>query len=196
MLTSISPLGERARHNRWAVTVAWYLTASVAAGGAVGLALGALGALLGLPPAARAIGWAVLAAPAVLVDLGALPLPAGHRQVNEDWLNRYRGWVYGSAFGAQLGVGVVTIVTSASVYLTLLAEVAVASPLGGLAVGLTFGLVRAAPVLVTAGTASFGQLTARHRTLVALAQPVRTATVVAMSLGGVVAALLAVRGMF
>ena len=33
--------------------------------------------------------------------------------VHEQWLTRYRGWVYGVGFGAQLGFGLVTIITSA-----------------------------------------------------------------------------------
>jgi hypothetical protein len=191
MLTSISPLGERARHNRWSWTVSWYLAASVLSAGLIGAALGAVGGLLGLPADVRGGAWSVLAAVAVLVDLGALPLVTWHRQVNEDWLNRYRGWVYGSGFGAQLGVGVATIVTTSAVYLTLLAEVAVGSAVAGLVVGAAFGAVRAAPILAVARTATFADLTSRHRRLMALAPPVRRATVAVMSLGFVTAALVA-----
>jgi len=70
-----------------------------------------------------------------------------HRQVNENWLARYRGWVYGTGFGFQLGLGVATIVTSATVYVALLLAVLTGSVLGGVAVGATFGLVRALPLL-------------------------------------------------
>ena len=44
----------------------------------------------------------------ILTDVGR------RRQVNEDWMARYRGWAYGAGFGLQLGLGVVTIVTTAS----------------------------------------------------------------------------------
>ena len=110
MLTSISPLGERARGNRWPVTVAAYVLGSGVAGAAVGGVLGLLGDLLlrPLPLVAAAVCLAAAAA-----DLAGL-LPRGSRQVDEDWLVRYRGWVYGLAFGGQLGVGVATIVTSAA----------------------------------------------------------------------------------
>ncbi|HEV7196178.1 MAG TPA: hypothetical protein VGN19_09570, partial [Pedococcus sp.] len=51
MLSSISPLGERARNSRWWVTTTAYLVGSLAGG----LALGGLAGLVGrlLPTAAR-----------------------------------------------------------------------------------------------------------------------------------------------
>ena len=73
--------------------------------------------------AVRAAWRAVIGAVALIgvaLDLGwaGLRLPTVRRQVNEDWLHRYRGGVYGFGFGFQLGLGVATIVTTAAVYLT------------------------------------------------------------------------------
>ena len=76
-----------------------------------------------------------------------LRLPTWRRQVDEAWLARYRGWVYGAGFGLQLGLGVVTIVTSATVYATVLLCALSGSPPVGLALGALFGLARALPVL-------------------------------------------------
>jgi sulfite exporter TauE/SafE len=153
MLASINPLGERARRTRWGRTMAWYLVASVSGGAVMGAAAGALGAGLRslVHPSTTA-----LAAAAVLVclvglafdvPLHGLVLPTVHRQVNENWLARYRGWVYGTGFGFQLGLGVATIVTSATVYVTVLLAVLSGSVLGGVVIGATFGLVRALPLL-------------------------------------------------
>lgn len=144
MLTSISPLGERARGNRWPVTVTAYVIGSVLAGGAVGAGLGLVGELLLRPLPLVAAGACLLAA---LPDLLGL-LPRGSRQVNEDWLVRYRGWVYGLAFGAQLGVGVATIVTSAATYAVLALCLLSGDVAVGLGLGAAFGLVRAAPILL------------------------------------------------
>ncbi len=168
MLTSITPLGERGRASRWAVTVTAYVVGSCAGG----LAVGALGGLLGrlLPLELRPVGvaavalLAVAAALAVLVELRLLPAPpAPARQVDEDWLHRYRGWVYGAGFGAQLGMGIVTIVTSTSVYVALLLAVLTGSAAGGAAVGLVFGLVRALPVLALRSVTTPARLTAAAR---------------------------------
>jgi hypothetical protein len=159
MLGSINPLGERGRHSRWGVTVLAFMVGSVAAGSAVGAALGTAGTLAigAVSPAVRAamLGVAVLAGAAW--DVGSarrgprMHLPSPRRQVNEDWLNTYRGWVYGVAFGFQLGLGVATIVTTSAVYSTLAGAALTASWWGGLVVGATFGMARAAPVLAGAG---------------------------------------------
>jgi len=64
-----------------------------------------------------------------------------HRQVDDGWLPRYRGWVYGAGFGLQLGLGVVTIVTTAAVPAVWLLALLTASPSHGAAVGLAFQVV-------------------------------------------------------
>ena len=152
MLSSISPLGERARASRWSVTVTAYVVGSLMGGAALGALSAAAGSLL--PTAWRSSRLAGVLVAAVLVtglivDLlpGGHALPSWRRQVDETWLSRYRGWVYGAGFGLQLGFGVVTIVTSATVYAVPLLA-ALSGQLGiGLALGACFGLLRAAPVL-------------------------------------------------
>ncbi|HEX9375517.1 MAG TPA: hypothetical protein VGB19_04655 [Actinomycetota bacterium] len=151
MLGSINPLGERARGSRWGVTVAALAVGAVAGGGAIGVVLGGAGhVLLGsVSPVARvaALAGALVAGAAFDGRLLGLRLPSIRRQVNEDWLGRYRGWVVGAAFGAQLGVGVVTVVTTSAVYAVLVAAVLTASPLAGFVVGATLGAGRALAVL-------------------------------------------------
>jgi hypothetical protein len=146
MLTSISPLGERARGNRWYVTAAAYVAGSVLGGATIGGLLGLLGGTL-LPEDAPVLLLAAAACVlAAVADLAGL-LPHGRRQVDEAWLDRYRGWVYGVGYGYQLGLGIVTIVTSAATYAVLALCALTGSPAGGLAVGAAFGLVRALPLL-------------------------------------------------
>src|SRR5207245_8728487 len=82
--------------------------------------------------------------------IAGLRLPTVKRQVNERWLDTYRGWVYGFGFGIQLGAGVVTIVTSAAIYAAFLLAVLTGSVAGGVLIGLVFGVVRGASVLTTA----------------------------------------------
>jgi sulfite exporter TauE/SafE len=153
MLASIHPLGERARGQSFAVTVTAYTLGSVAGAAGLGALLGALGgrAFSGGADALRLGILAVAAVLAAALDRSGRPVPSWRRQVNEDWLTRYRGWVYGFGFGVQLGLGVVTIVTTAAVYLTWVAAFVAGSAALGAAVGGAFGLARALPLL-TAGS--------------------------------------------
>ena len=121
MLTSITPLGERGRGNRWGHTAAWLVAGHVVGGALLG------GAVVSLAAAARSLGVprvsgtastgfvvATVAALAVLAigfDLLGGRVP-GRRQVDERWLTTYRGWVYGFGFGVQLGFGLGTVVNT------------------------------------------------------------------------------------
>jgi Cytochrome C biogenesis protein transmembrane region len=153
MLGSISPFGERTRNQRWWATVVAYLIGSTASGVAFGAALGLVGsvALSWMGTAARLAVLGAAVGFGLALDLGAFgrSLPSVHRQVNEDWLHRYRGWVYGLGFGAQLGLGVATIVTTSAVYATWVAALLSGSAAAGALIGATFGLLRAAVLLLT-----------------------------------------------
>jgi hypothetical protein len=58
--------------------------------------------------------------------------------------------VYGAGFGAQLGLGVTTIVVASLTWVALGCALFSGSVLGGTIVGATFGLARALPILATA----------------------------------------------
>ena len=198
MLGSITPLGERGRGSRWWLTVSAYLVGSLAGGTFVGSALGAVGATFGAASwsiTVRLSTIAVALVVGVLVDLhvGGLRLPTVHRQVEEEWRGRYRGWVWGLAFGFQLAVGVVTIVTTSTVYVTWLAAGLSGAASGGAAVGATFGLARALPIFAVAGVRTPRELLGVDATLRRLASPARSATYAAAGAIAAVAGLGAIR---
>ena len=177
MLTSISPLGERARGNRFWQTALAYTVGSLLGGTAIGAGLGAAGAPL-VGTVDDAVPFAVLAAGAIVgnaVD-SRRRLPTLRRQVDERWLSTYRGWVYGFGFGLQLGLGVATIVTASTTYVALLAAFLTGSPIGGAIVGATFGAARALPLLATARVRAPADLARLHRRVQDAAEPVATAT--------------------
>src|SRR5579884_2923124 len=131
MLASITPLGERGRQSRWGLTMTAFALAAGAAGAAAGALAGALGGLaigpvLGTRGRLAMLALALLAA--ALVDLLPGAAPGPRRQVNERWLDEFRGWVYGAGFGAQLGLGATTVVASAATYVALVAAALSASP--------------------------------------------------------------------
>lgn len=150
MLGSLTPLGERSRHSRWSRTIGAYVLASAAAGAVLGALLGTAGAVLSLHVhrviALSALAVALIAS--IVLDIGGWNVPSPRRQVNENWMHVYRDWVYGGAYGFQLGLGVATIVTTGAVWVTLLAALFTGGVLAGLVIGITFGLVRALPSLL------------------------------------------------
>ncbi len=191
MLTSITPLGERGRSSRWGVTTTAYVVTSAVAGALVGLVLGAAGLPLAPSRTAALLTVAVAAILAAALDAVGRRPPGPRRQVDENWLGAYRGWVYGAGFGGQLGVGVVTIVTSATVYAVLVTEL-VAGPAAGLLIGLAFGLARALPLLGAGRVTTTAALSALHRRVALAARPARWAAVgvaAAVAAGALVGAL-------
>jgi hypothetical protein len=167
MLASITPLGERGRQSRWGLTVTAFLIGATAAGAGAGALLGTAGALV-LGEArgghARLAALAAALLVAVLVDL-IRAVPGPRRQVNERWLDEFRGWVYGLGFGAQLGLGITTVVSSAATYVALLAAFLTGSTLGGALVLGCFGLVRGLTPLAAARVRRPDQLIAMHARL-------------------------------
>jgi hypothetical protein len=137
-----------------------------------------------VPVAWRSSGWAI-AGVAVLLLLGIVVdvrsrghgVPSWRRQVDVGWLDEYRGWVMGLGFGAQLGFGLVTIITSTTTYAVVLLA-AWSGALGvGLALGGTFGLVRALPSVLMAGVRDRDGL---HRALSRVERWAEPAQIVAM----------------
>lgn len=201
MLASISPVGEAARGQRWPITVGAYLVASAIGGGVVGAVAGGLGqgafALTGRPPVAATVAvLALLAVVVIAVDRGRLPwrVPSWQRQVDERWLTTYRGWVYGAGFGFQLGAGVLTRIATAATHLVLAAAVATGSLRSGALVGVTFGAVRALPILLAGRHRDPASLNAFHQRMDAVAPAADRATSAVVALATAVLATTAVAG--
>ena len=163
MLASITPLGERSRRQRWWLTVAALMIGGAATGAAAGAVLAAGGHLLPSEANRRLELLLAVAAAALFLELLGIRVPTHRRQVDDAWLHRYRGWVYGLGFGGQLGVGISTIVATAGVYVTLAAEALAPTLLIGAVIGGVFGLVRGSTLLATAKIDSPPRLSAFHR---------------------------------
>ncbi|MFZ0341105.1 MAG: hypothetical protein WAL31_02065 [Gaiellaceae bacterium] len=188
MLSSITPLGERSRKQHFAVTAVFLLVGASVAAAALGALLGGLGAQLPLSSSERLAALGVAAALGLTVDL-LFPggVPTHLRQVDERWLRRYRGWVYGLGFGAQLGVGVATVVTTSAVYLTILGEAFAPSILAGAVIGALFGGIRGASVLLAAQVDTPARLLDFHRRISALERPASAAVLAAQAVLAAVA---------
>ncbi len=187
MLSSIHPLGERTRHNTWAVTAVSFIIGAIIGGTLLGALVGGIGWIVH-----DVVTWSLTAAfvaGVIAVSLatvgdvlrGSRALPWPERQVNEDWLTTYRGWVYGIGFGFQLGAGLFTYVTTLGVLAMIAVAMLTASPLIGAIIGAVFGLFRGLAVLTTSRVRDPQTLRAFHRTMTRLAKPVRRSGLIAQS---------------
>ena len=187
MLGSITPLGERGRGSRWWLTVSAYFVGSIVGGALFGGVLGAAGRWIEPSTGQRLplLGAAAVVGLALDAGIAGLALPTIHRQVDERWRSRYRGWVWGVAFGFQLALGVVTVVTTGTVYVTWITAVLSGSVGAGVAIGVAFGLARATPVLTVARVRRPSQLLGVEQALRRMAAPAQRLTLAA---GGLIAA--------
>jgi hypothetical protein len=190
MLSSITPMTEAGRGNRFSVTARWFVVGGIVGGLCLGLLAAGAAALLALADLSTQARWgigAVVALATASIDLGALgiELPIFKRQVDDAWLRRYRGWVYGAGFGWQIGFGVATYIMTAGVFLTIGLAVLGASPAAAVAIGGTFGLVRGSAVFIGRSATTPAALAAVHARLEALAPASRLAALLAQLVAAV-----------
>ena len=187
MLASLTPYAEAGRGSRWRTTAGAFSIGAVLAGATGGVIWGGVGSLLpgGSWRVAAAAG---VVATALIIDATPLRrrMPLTKRQVNEDWMTTFRGWVYGVGFGAQLGLGFITLVACAAIYATFAVELLSGSVVAGVIIGASFGATKAATLLPAGRARDRGSLTALHRRLIAL-EPV---SVRAVLIGEVTAAVI------
>jgi len=145
----IHPLGERSRGNVWGVTMTAFTVSSIAAGAALTALAGFAGSLVVDIGDAALWTVAAMAAAAGLLDLSPLKPWTPRRQVNENWIGRYRGWVYGAGFGLQLGLGFAVFVMSWGYWAMLGIAFVTGSAASGAILGATFGLGRGLILLLS-----------------------------------------------
>jgi len=174
MLTSITPLGERGRGQRWPVTAVALTLGHLVGGAGLGVVFAAGATVVAVAadpsPATVSVVVAAVAVVAASADVRGVRLP-GRRQVDETWLTSYRGWVYGVGFGVQLGLGFVTVVNTALFGAMTVAAVLL-GPSTAFVLGVAYGAGRALMALLSARVRSVEQLKRLHRRLDRLEEPV------------------------
>jgi len=194
MLSTVTPLAESGRGHRYRWTATWFFLGAVLGGATTGsvaaVAAVGIGALdLSAPTTYAIAGVAAVCAAGLDGRLLGPPIPHHRRQVNEDWLGRYRAWVYGAGFGWQIGTGVATYIMSAGVYLVIVLAALTGDPRSALVVCVTFGAVRGSMVLIGARITSAERLARVHERFEAWREPVRRILVGVLALAaGVLAA--------
>lgn len=149
MAETITPVVHGGRRKPYLVASGLHVFGSALSAALLGLALGALGAVLGGPWQATA--WVVAAAGAVYAAREAfrlpIPLPDRKRQVPEWWRTFYSPAVAAFLYGAGLGVGFLTYLSFGTFAAVMAAALAAGDPLLGALLCLPFGLGRALAVL-------------------------------------------------
>jgi sulfite exporter TauE/SafE len=174
MLSSIHPLGERSRHNKWSVTVTAFTIGAVSTAALIGAAFGRIGSfLVDLSPGATLLSMGAVISVAGLLDITGVPVPGPKRQVNENWIGNFRGWVYGGAFGGQLGAGFATFIVTWGVYATFVLEFLSGSALAGAVIGGMFGAGRSAGLLLAGRIDRASRLSSFHKRMASLGPPFR-----------------------
>ena len=201
MLSTITPLAERARGHRFVATAAWFAVGAVVGGAALGVVVAALAWAVASSGLSAQLLLAVMAGGALYAACSDLRIPGFRvpllaRQVDELWVSRYRPWVYGAGFGAQVGVGVATYVMTAGVFLLIGGAALTANPTAALALCVLFGLTRGLCIFVGAGIDSPEALRVVHRRLERMgpASLLVCATVELFVVAGLLGASLGSRG--
>lgn len=195
MLSSIHPFGERSRNNSFARTALAHVLGSVLGGTMLGVVAGLIGvaitAMVSPSETVRTVIVLIAALAALALEATSRErlLPTRTRQVNENWIQSYRGWVYGGGFGAELGFGISTIITTTLVHLMVVAMLLVGSFPLAIAIGTTFGFVRGATVLAARNVDSPEGLRHFHQRLDQLRTRSRNGAVASLVIASAVGAI-------
>jgi hypothetical protein len=193
MLSSLNPVSEAARGNRFWLTACWYVAGALCGGALLGAGCALAASGYGRLHTSSSLTWTVVlvaALVAVASDTAVFgrSLPDHPRQVDERWLGTYRRWIYAGGYGVQIGAGFATYIMTAAVYLVAVLAIVTGAPLPAFVICLVFGAVRGLTILVTASARTPERLRAAHRRIGALAAP---SLWVCVALSGAVAVLAA-----
>ncbi len=174
MLSSLTPVGEGSRSQRWSVTVTAFTIGSVLGGAGTGLLAGGLGRLVAPTARTALVILGILTAAALAGDLAEVTPPSLERQVDRTWMTRFRGWVYGMGYGLQLGCGLATYISSWATWLMVAAMVLTGDVRVAVVIGALHGLVRSGTLWTTAGLHTTQRIRDHHRVLQRLHPTVAT----------------------
>jgi hypothetical protein len=155
MVETLGAASARGLRRTTGIACATFAVGAMAGGAITFGGLAWLGSLLGGAQTAAAVAIAALAA--VCEALGVRIVPQIRRQVPEPWRRGMPLPLAAALYGVLLGLGFTTFVLTWAVWALAGIAVALGDPAIGAAVGVTFGIGRALPVLAMAPSAAEGR---------------------------------------
>jgi hypothetical protein len=182
MLSQITPMAEAGRQQKFARTAGWFIAGAVLGGAMLGCVIAGAALAIAAADVSRSatVAMVVVLAPvaaAIDAQLFGFGPPFLTRQVNDEWLSKYRAWVYGGGFGWQIGAGVTTYVMTAAVPLMIVVGALSGNAWAAVAIGTGFGLARGLAVLLGARLRTPAALIEFHRRFDAWGEPVRQSVI-------------------
>lgn len=149
MAETITPVVHGGKRRPYLLASALHVLGATATAAALGVALGAAGALLGAPWEATPLVVAGAAGLYFLREAFALPipLPDRKRQVPEWWRTFYSPSVAAFLYGAGLGVGFLTYLSFGTFAVVMAGAIASGDPLAGAVLCGAFGIARGLAVV-------------------------------------------------
>lgn len=168
MISTITPMTEQARGNRFPVTATWFVLGATLGGATLGAVAAAGAAFVSALGASVTLRVAILCGGALVtiasdIHLLGWSLWNHPRQVDETWLGRMRAWAYAAGFGWQIGTGVATYIMTAGVYLLIATAMVSGSPLAAFLLCAAFGFFRGFCVWSAGGVHTHADLQNLHR---------------------------------
>ena len=182
MAETISPVVYGGRTKRYWAVLAVHVLAAGTAAAVVGMALGWIGGLVGLP---LGMSWviAILALAYLLREITgvAVPIPCRRKQVPEWWRTFFSAPIVALLYGLGLGAGFGTPLMSGTLVVVAAAALWSGDPLiGGLLVA-PFGLMRAISIVIGPRALEIGRSSLLTRSVNSVALAAVAAAVVAVA---------------
>lgn len=172
MVTTIAPAVFAGNRKKWTMAASIFVAGGALGGAATGIVLSSMGRIGFVTGPMRRVAWLVL----VVAALGyafhecgfwQLPAPSLRRQVPRGWRTRFPLPVVALLYSADLGSGILTQITTASLYVLCIALVALGEPIKGILLMSCYGMVRALTTMAfSAGCDTMDAAISRSRAMI------------------------------
>lgn len=186
MVTTIAPAVFAGNRKKWTMAAVIFVAGGALGGAATGMALSGIGQVTFATGSMRRAAWLMLVVGALgyaFHERGfwQLPVPSLHRQVPRGWRSRFPLPVVALLYSVDLGAGILTQITTASLYVLCLALVALGEPVKGILLMGCYGMVRSLTTMAfSAGLDTMDAAIIRSQTMIPWRPVLRSLSAIAL----------------